>query len=156
MSQPDNSHPAELFSLVPLPRLDNSHLLVLKCDDQILPMSIGFSEAQAIAAKLNEEEFGRPMTHDLISNLLVGLRGQLDRVEIYKLEDNVFFGYLVVSERSGATEELISVVKIDSRPSDAIALALRADCPILVADAVMVEAGQPLPDEMEFEEFEEP
>jgi len=149
MSKLDKSHPAEILLLASLLSPDNSNLLILKCDNRLLSMGIGSSEAQAIAAKLNKEEFGRPMTHDLISNLLVGLRGQLDRVEIYKIENGVFFGYLVVSDRSG-------LVRIDSRPSDAIALALRADCPILVADAVMDQAGQPIPDGMEFEEFEEP
>ncbi|MFP4162678.1 MAG: bifunctional nuclease domain-containing protein [Chitinispirillaceae bacterium] len=114
-------------------------------DDRTLPISIGQLEAQSIAIQLNQIPFPRPLTHDLFKNLL----GQLDckflRTEITELASETFYARLVV-ERDGKK------VEIDSRPSDAIALALRFSSPIYVEEKVMDEAGIIIPEEYKIDE----
>ncbi len=100
-----------------------------------LPIFIGAAEAQAIALHLNEVEVPRPLTHDLLKNILDFLECRLKRIEITSLDDGTFYAQLVL-ERDG------SELTVDSRPSDAIALALRFNGPIYVADEVMDEAGR--------------
>jgi bifunctional DNase/RNase len=94
---------------------------------------VGIFEANAIAIEIEKVAAPRPMTHDLTRNLIRDLNAQLDRVVITELKDDTFLAVLWL--RQG--EE---TVMIDARPSDAIALALRADCPIFVAEAVMQTA----------------
>jgi uncharacterized protein len=114
--------------------------VLLGHEDRILFISIGLPEAGAIQLALLEEKTPRPMTHDLICNILAGLRISLESVAIYKIEDQTFFAYLNMEQRNeqGGLEEAL---RIDARPSDAIAIALRVGCPILVNEAVMDEAG---------------
>jgi bifunctional DNase/RNase len=83
------------------------------------------------------------MTHDLICNLLAGLRGELQSVTIYKLENETFFAHLNIEQKNadGATQQ---VLRVDSRPSDGIAIACRVSAPILAAEAVMDAASQDL------------
>ena len=100
---------------------------------RILPIWIGIFEANAIALKLEGIEPPRPMTHDLLVNLLGGVNCTIARVAINDLVDNTFFAQIFLTVDS---EELI----IDSRPSDAIALALRAEVPIYVAETVLDKA----------------
>lgn len=95
-----------------------------------LPIWVGIYEANAIALEIEKVATPRPMTHDLIKSLLLGLDAQVHKVVVNELKDDTFFA-LIWLERNG---ELISV---DSRPSDALALALRLDCPIFVEDAVL-------------------
>jgi uncharacterized protein len=102
--------------------------------ERYLPIWVGPFEAEAITVALQEVEISRPMTHDLLKNLLTLFNAKVMRVEIVALKEDVFFGN-IVTESDGKT------VNIDSRPSDAIALALRAHAPILVTQAVMDEAG---------------
>ncbi|MBA4388504.1 MAG: hypothetical protein C0404_11020 [Verrucomicrobia bacterium] len=104
-------------------------------DKRSLPIFIGAAEAQAIAIHLNGVEIPRPLTHDLMKSVLDCLECRLMRVEVCDLREGTFFGKLVL-DRDG------TLVDIDSRPSDAIALALRFSAPILVAKKVMDEAGQ--------------
>jgi bifunctional DNase/RNase len=99
-----------------------------------LPIWIGPYEAESITVALQEVEISRPMTHDLLKNLFSVLNSKLVRVEIVALKADIYYGNLV-AEADG------KVVNIDSRPSDAVALALRAHVPILVSQAVMDEAG---------------
>ena len=106
-------------------------------DERTLPIFIGAAEAQAIAIKLNEVEVPRPLTHDLLKNILDFLEYRLKRVEVCDLREGTFYARLIL-ERDG--EEL----EIDSRPSDAIALALRFGSPIFVDERVMDEAGRVL------------
>jgi bifunctional DNase/RNase len=108
--------------------------------DRFLPIWIGQFEAEAIAMCLQEVEAVRPMTHDLLKNLVAGLGATLERVEIHDLRDDVFYARLVLMANDRRIE-------VDSRPSDGIALAVRAHAPIFVAEAVMEHAGtKPEPD----------
>ena len=102
-------------------------------DNRFLPIWIGVFEANAIALRIEGIEPPRPLTHDLFHTSLEILAARIERVTISDLKDNTF--YAVVSLRSPNGEFLI-----DSRPSDAIALALRADAPIFVREAVLDSA----------------
>ncbi len=102
--------------------------------ERYLPIWIGPYEAEAITIALQEIEVARPQTHDLLKNILTTLNGRLVRVEIIALSDDVFFANLVI-EANG------QILDIDSRPSDALALAVRAHIPVLVARDVMETAG---------------
>jgi uncharacterized protein len=115
-------------------------VVLLKHEDRILPIMVGLAEADAIQGALMNRDLGRPMTHDLICNLLAGLRGQVTAVVIYKLEENTFYAHLDLEQRS-ATGQVEQILKIDSRPSDGIAIALRVKCPIYAAVEVMNEAS---------------
>ena len=116
-------------------------VVLLRHEDRVLPIVVGLPEAQAIQVGLMEEKLGRPMTHDLVCNILAGLRGELQSITIYKLENDTFFAHLNVNQVS-TSGEVEQVLRIDSRPSDSIAIAVRAKCPIFVAEAVMDAAAQ--------------
>jgi bifunctional DNase/RNase len=113
----------------------NMPIVVLKDvgSDMVMPIWVGIFEANAIAIEIEKVAAPRPMTHDLTRNLIRDLNAQLDRIVITELKDDTFLAVLWL--RQG--EE---TVLIDARPSDAIALALRADCPIYVAEEVMQTA----------------
>src|ERR1700743_2999480 len=116
-------------------RLDtvtNMPIVVLKDVNgtAILPIWVGIYEANAIALEIEKVETPRPMTHDLIRNLLFGLEAGVKKVVVSDLKEDTFYAVIWI-EKNG---ELISV---DSRPSDALALALRHDCPIFVDDSVL-------------------
>ena len=98
--------------------------------NNVLPIWVGIYEANAIALEIEKVSTPRPMTHDLIKTLLLGLDAGIRKVVVNELREDTFFALIWV-ERNG---ELISV---DSRPSDALALALRLDCPIYVDDSVL-------------------
>lgn len=102
--------------------------------ERYLPIWIGPYEAEAITIALQEIEVARPQTHDLLKNILSTLNGRLLRVEVVALRDDVFFGSLVIEHND-------TTVNIDTRPSDALALAVRTHVPILVAREVMESAG---------------
>ncbi len=111
---------------------------------RILPIWIGHPEATAILLALEGAEPARPLTHDLLRNILETLDVVLERVEITRIEDGTFYAALVLrgEERT---------IAIDARPSDSIALALRTDSPIFVAESVMEEAAVPYSDASEGE-----
>lgn len=96
----------------------------------VLPIWVGIFEANAIALEIEKVTTPRPMTHDLIKTVLMGLEAGVKKVVVNELRDDTFYA-LIWLEKNG---ELISV---DSRPSDALALALRLDCPIYVDDSVL-------------------
>ena len=102
--------------------------------DRYLPIWVGPYEAEAITVALQEIEIARPLTHDLLKNVFTAFNAQIRRVEIVALRDEIFFGNIVV-EVAG------QIINVDSRPSDAIALAVRAHVPILVDPSVMTQAG---------------
>jgi len=110
-------------------------LLKAENDPRSLPIFIGGAEAQAIHMKLANIQIPRPLTHDLFKNVLDLLECRLMKVEVSELKEGTFYA-VIHFERDGIR------MKIDSRPSDAIALALRCSAPIFVAEAVMDEAGQ--------------
>jgi uncharacterized protein len=103
-------------------------------NERYLPIWIGPYEAEAITIALQEIEVTRPQTHDLLKSVLTTLNARLLRIEVVSLKEEVFYGNLVV-EVDGRT------ILIDSRPSDALALAARAHVPILVSKEVMDSAG---------------
>jgi bifunctional DNase/RNase len=96
----------------------------------ILPIWVGIYEANAIALEIEKVSTPRPMTHDLIKTLLLGLETGIRKVVVSELKDDTFYAVIWLDKNG----ELISV---DSRPSDALALALRLDCPIFVDDSVL-------------------
>jgi len=110
----------------------NMPIVVLK-DVQgtaILPIWVGVYEANAIALEIEKVQTPRPMTHDLLKNVLLGLDVQVQKVVVSDLKDDTFYA-IIWMERDGQT------ISLDSRPSDALALALRLDCPIFVSDQVL-------------------
>jgi uncharacterized protein len=110
----------------------NMPIVVLKDlnGNTILPIWVGIYEANAIALEIEKVSTPRPMTHDLIKTLLLGLGTGIRKVVVSELKDDTFYAVIWL-DRDG---ELISV---DSRPSDALALALRLDCPIFVDESVL-------------------
>ena len=98
--------------------------------DRTLPIFIGLLEASAIALHLEDVDLVRPMTHDLLKNTVVGLGGELVRVEVTALLDNTFYALLFVQRGK-------KLIELDCRPSDGIALALRMDAPIWVHEQVL-------------------
>lgn len=99
--------------------------------DVMLPIWVGAYEANAIAIEIEKIAPQRPMTHDLLRNLIVEMGASVERVVVTELRDNTFFA--MIEMRNSGGEPLM----IDARPSDAIALALRADCPIFVDEEVI-------------------
>jgi bifunctional DNase/RNase len=109
--------------------------------DTMLPIWVGAYEANAIALEIEKIAPPRPMTHDLLRNLLTELGIQVERVVVTSLRDNTFFA--VIEMRNSEGDRMV----LDSRPSDAIALALRADCPIYVDMEVIKASRNTLPTE---------
>ncbi len=96
----------------------------------VLPIWVGIYEANAIALEIEKVATPRPMTHDLIKNLLLGLETRVDKVVVNELKEDTFYA-IIWLRRDG------QVISVDSRPSDALALALRVDCPIYVEEEVL-------------------
>ena len=115
----------------------NMPIVILKdtSGESVLPIWVGIYEANAIALEIEKVSTPRPMTHDLIKNVLVGLDTQVHKVVVTELKDATFYA-VIWMERQG------NVISIDSRPSDALALALRVDCPIFVEDDVLKNSKQ--------------
>ncbi len=110
----------------------NMPIVVLKDieGESVLPIWVGVYEANAIALEIEKVTTPRPMTHDLLKNMLMGFGASVSKVVVTELKDDTFYA-LIWAERDG------QVISIDSRPSDALALALRVDCPIFVDDEVL-------------------
>ena len=114
----------------------SSPIVILKVEDEnrYLPIWIGQPEARSILMKLQNQDFSRPLTHDLAVNLVAELGGSMEKVTVTELRDSTFFAVISV-EVDGRT------IEVDSRPSDAIALAVRAGAEIFAADDVIEEAA---------------
>src|SRR5256712_3976424 len=110
----------------------NTPIVILKDSggDTVLPIWVGVYEANAIALEMEKVSTPRPMTHDLIKNVLTGLETHVHKVVVTELREDTFFAVIWL-ERGG------EVVSIDSRPSDALALALRRDCPSFLDELVL-------------------
>ncbi|OIN95854.1 hypothetical protein AUJ66_08145 [Candidatus Desantisbacteria bacterium CG1_02_38_46] len=130
----------------------NLPIIMLKDDRQrLLPISVGIFEAQAIAFALEKVHIPRPLTHDLISSIIEVLGSSLLRVEITELKGNTYFAWLVLKTMEG--EE----TKIDSRPSDAIAIALRLKASIYANESLLIKKeirSRPI-DDNEIEQFKD-
>ena len=118
--------------------ITNMPIVILKeaAGSAILPIWVGVSEANAIALEIEKVVTPRPMTHDLLKNVLIGLESHVEKVVVTGIQDDTFYAVIWV-ERDG------NLISIDSRPSDALALALRIDCPILVEDEVLRNSKSP-------------
>jgi bifunctional DNase/RNase len=112
--------------------VQNMPIVILKeaAGNGILPIWVGVYEANAIALEIEKVVTPRPMTHDLLKNMLVGLDAHVHKVVVTCIKDDTFYAVIWL-ERNG------TMVSIDSRPSDALALALRIDCPIFVEEEVL-------------------
>ena len=115
----------------------NNPIVVLKDVNgtAILPIWVGIYEANAIALEIEKVATPRPMTHDLIRNLLFGLETGVKKVVVSELKEDTFYAVIWL-ERNG------QMISVDSRPSDALALALRLDCPIYVEESVLKSSRQ--------------
>ena len=113
----------------------NMPIVMLKdvASDSVIPIWVGIFEANAIAIEIEKVAAPRPLTHDLTRNLIRHLNSELEKVVITEIKDDTFYAVLWMRQ---ANESVV----VDARPSDALALALRADCPIYVAEHVMQAA----------------
>ena len=128
-----------------LDRTTNTPVVILQENDgqRVLPIWIGPAEASAIAMELAGVKFSRPLTHDLLKQVIVGLGGELRRVVISAVKENTYFAELLIRRDD-------HVFQVDARPSDSIALALRLRAPIFTSDHLLDQAGvetdEPSPD----------
>jgi len=115
--------------------ITNMPIVILKDKDgdRVLPIWVGIFEANAIALQIENIATPRPMTHDLLRNIITDLQGQVDRVVVSDLKENTFYAIVHLTVRGER-------VAVDARPSDAIALALRTRAPILVEETVIENA----------------
>jgi bifunctional DNase/RNase len=138
---PENFTEMKVHRLVLDPNT-NSPIVILQSESTgvMLPIWIGIFEAHAIAMKMEGIQTPRPMTHDLLSNTISVMNGMVERVEVVDLVDNTYFARVYFSVKDQR-------FSIDSRPSDAIALALRAPSPIFVANHVLEKSKiEPTPE----------
>lgn len=114
----------------------NSPIVLLKdvSSETFLPIWVGPFEANSIASEIEKVAPQRPMTHDLLRNAIRQLGGEIKRIVVTELRDNTFYAVIEIMVED-------KLVLLDSRPSDAIALAMRADCPIYVREAVLESSG---------------
>ncbi len=127
--------PVILYGVV-LDPTSNSPIVILKDEmtKRILPIWIGIFEANAIAMKLEGVSTPRPMTHDLLKSTIEALGGKIERIVVDDLDGGTFYGKIYIKRDD-------EVIKIDSRPSDAIALAVRTSVPMFVEEKVFKEAS---------------
>ena len=131
-----------IVARVAVDRENQNYFVLIKERDgnRVIPMLIGQCEAHAILRGLEGVSFERPLTHDLLLSVIDALGGRLEKVIINDLRNDVFYARLIIN-RGG------EVYSVDARPSDSIAVALLAGCPIYVGNQVMERAGVELPPE---------
>ncbi|MFB6172964.1 MAG: bifunctional nuclease family protein [Haloarculaceae archaeon] len=121
-------------------------IVLLGAADAVVPIFVSSDQAQSIQHALDGEPFERPLTHDLLVDVVTELGGAIDRVRVDDLAEGTFYAKIHAEEyRDGERRALT----FDARPSDAIAIALRLDCPILISETVVEEAGRS-PEEFDF------
>lgn len=145
--------PMEIRGLMMDPA-SNVPIVILRDDEsaRFLPIWIGVAEANAIALRLEGVDLPRPMTHDLAVSLVTAMKGEILRVVVTDLVDGTFFAQVVLGSGGEGEQE------VDARPSDALALALRTNAPIFVAEIVLEkaktdEATERLSDEEKVKQF---
>jgi uncharacterized protein len=121
-------------------RHDQLIVLKEKNGQRVLPIVIGLAEVLAIRSKISGSKSPRPLTHDLLFSAILALNAQVSGIRIDKLQDNIFYATIMLQTAEGAAAE------IDARPSDSIALAVRAKCPIYVDEAVILQTEKLGPD----------
>jgi bifunctional DNase/RNase len=133
----DSMLKAMTIASVNMDQATNSPIIILKEveGDQTLPIWIGLLEATAIASEIEGVKFSRPMTHDLLKNIMDQVDIKINKIEICDLKDNTYYALIHLTNRGKA-------ITIDSRPSDAIAIALRAQSPIFVSEEVLRKSRQ--------------
>ncbi len=132
----------EVFCVWLDPRPDGEYVVIFKekHGNRALPMAIGVHEAHAIQYALEGQTFERPMTHDLLVNCIDGLDAECERVEVKEYRDGTYYADVVLS-RDG------EIYRVDARPSDCAALALRSDAPLFATEEVIEEADATLVEE---------
>ncbi len=141
---------AEVFGVFAAPSVFGlSPVVVLRAEDgRLLPIYIGIAEAMAIHSALKNQVPPRPMTHDLLVDIIGKLNAKVEKIVIDDLVDNTFYARIVLKQNDHEIE-------VDARPSDSIAIAVRLACPIYIEEKVLDEAGQleELPEDyVEFDE----
>ncbi|MFW6107096.1 MAG: bifunctional nuclease family protein [bacterium] len=133
MESEDKMVRCELVKIMITETADPQVIVLKEADgERVFPILIGISEAIAIDRKIKGYEPARPLTHDLLASVISSLNAELQRVEVCALRENTFYARLLLSQ-NGET------IEVDSRPSDGIALAVRVDAPIYVAEEVLDE-----------------
>ncbi len=147
----DNLVEMELREIQIVQDMQRTQIIVLgeKYGERTFPIFIGLNEALAMDMAAHGERTPRPLTHDLVLNVVAELGGVLERVLVTKLENETFFGALEVRSAGGQS------VRVDSRPSDAIVLAVKTGVPIFVDEQVLLAVGRPPADEGETAEPDE-
>ncbi len=132
-----------------LDRASNTPVVILQEleGERVLPIWIGPGEASAIAMQLADMKFSRPLTHDLLMAVLSGLGGDLQRVVITRVADNTYFAELVIEREE-------EVIKVDARPSDSIAVALRSEARIFAHQDLLEKASIEISEGEDAEEYE--
>ena len=133
-----------IVSRLGLDSSNNSYVVILqeRGGTRLLPIWIGQPEAESIVMHMHNVKRPRPITHDLVRSLIVGMNAQLRRVQITRVEQQTYYAELHLQH--GET-----LARIDARPSDGIAIALRLDAPIYAAESLLVEPGEEMVDEDE-------
>jgi hypothetical protein len=133
----DNMHRPMVISGLTVDPLTNSPIVILKevDGDRTLPIWIGLLEATAIASELEGIKFSRPMTHDLLKNIMALIDAKVKKVEVCDLKNNTYYALIYINHKG-------KEISIDARPSDALALSLRVDAPIFVAEDVINKSTQ--------------
>jgi len=128
---------AMTIASVNMDQVTNSPIIILKEveGDQTLPIWIGLLEATAIASEIEGVKFSRPMTHDLLKNIMDRVDIKINKIEICDLKDNTYYALIHLTNRD-------KTITVDSRPSDAIAIALRTQSPIFVSEEVLRKSRQ--------------
>ena len=119
--------------------------VVLRVEDRLVPIFVSADQAQSMQLAIEGVPFERPLTHDLLVEMITDFGGAFDKVRVDDLADGTFYAKIDAELYHGGERQKFV---FDARPSDAIAIALRVDCPILVSEAVVEEAGR---DPSEFE-----
>ena len=123
-------------------------VVLLRARDEIVPIFVSTDQAQSMQLAIDGEPFERPLTHDLLVELVTEFGGAVDRVRIDDLTDGTFYAKIDIEQY---TEDRRKEMVFDARPSDGIAIALRVDCPLVVSDEVVDAAGRP-PEEFDADE----
>jgi len=127
-------------------------VVLLRARSQIIPIFVSSDQAQSMQLAIDGEPFERPLTHDLLVEMVAEFGGAIDRVRVDDLTDGTFYAKIDTEQY---TEDRRKEMVFDARPSDGIAIALRVDCPLIVSEAIIEEAGRP-PEEFDPSDEYEP